>query len=263
MFDDPRALFDIAGKSAIVIGATGSLGQIASRALAGAGANVAICGSREDALSDLRDELAAAPGCIVPIARRPDSESASDAIVKETIEAFGGVDILVVASGVNEVAPAVDMQPARFEAVLDANVTSTWLAVRSAGRAMIERGRGGKIILTSSARGKLGHPAGYTAYCASKAAVDGLVRSFGCEWGRYGITVNGLAPTVFRSPLTSWMFTDEPAAQATRENFLSRIPLGRLGEPEDLAGPIVFLSAPASDFLTGHVVYPDGGYTAG
>lgn len=150
MFDDPRALFDIAGKSAIVIGATGSLGQIASRALAGAGANVAICGSREDALSDLRDELAAAPGCIVPIARRPDSESASDAIVKETIEAFGGVDILVVASGVNEVAPAVDMQPARFEAVLDANVTSTWLAVRSAGRAMIERGRGGKIILTSS-----------------------------------------------------------------------------------------------------------------
>lgn len=259
MFDDPRALFDIAGKSAIVIGATGSLGQIASRALAGAGANVAICGSREDALSDLRDELAAAPGRIVPIARRPDSESASDAIVKETIEAFGGVDILVVASGVNEVAPAVDMQPARFEAVLDANVTSTWLAVRSAGRAMIERGRGGKIILTSSARGKLGHPAGYTAYCASKAAVDGLVRSFGCEWGRYGITVNGLAPTVFRSPLTSWMFTDEPAAQAARENFLSRIPLGRLGEPEDLAGPILFLSAPASDFLTGHVVYPDGG----
>lgn len=263
MLDDPRALFDIEGKSAIVIGATGSLGRVASHTLAGAGANVAICGSRQDALSDLSAELAAAPGRLLPIARRPDSESASDAIVNETVEAFGGVDILVVASGLNDVVPAVDMDPARFEAVLHANVTGTWMVVRAAGRAMIEQGRGGKIVLTSSARGKLGHPAGYTAYCASKAAVDGLVRSFGCEWGRHQITVNGLAPTVFRSPLTSWMFTDEPSAKSTRETFLTRIPLGRLGEPEDLAGPILFLSAPASDFLTGHVIYADGGYTAG
>ena len=121
----------------------------------------------------------------------------------------------------------------------------------------------GKIILMSSARGLLGHPAGYTAYCASKSAVDGMTKALGCELGSEGITVNAIAPTVFRSPLTAWMFEDTEEAKAVREGFLTRVPLGRLGEPEDLAGPLLFLSSKASDFYTGHIIYADGGYTAG
>lgn len=127
----------------------------------------------------------------------------------------------------------------------------------------IAQGRGGKVVLVSSARGKLGHPAGYSAYCASKAATDGLTRALGCEWGKCGITVNAIAPTVFRSPLTAWMFEDNEKARAVRDGFLARVPLGRLGEPEDLAGPLLFLVSRASDFHTGHTVHADGGYTAG
>ena len=175
----------------------------------------------------------------------------------------GGIDILVIASGMNDVAPIGDMEPERFQKVMLANVEGAWLMARSAGKQMIAQGRGGKVVFTSSARGKLGHPAGYSAYCTSKSAVDGMTKALGCEWGKYGITVNAIAPTVFRSPLTAWMFADDDKARAVRAGFLARVPLGRLGEPEDLAGPLLFLCSKASDFYTGHILYADGGYTAG
>jgi NAD(P)-dependent dehydrogenase (short-subunit alcohol dehydrogenase family) len=119
------------------------------------------------------------------------------------------------------------------------------------------------VIFVSSARGLLGHPAGYTAYCASKSAIDGITKALGCEWGSTGITVNAIGPTVFRSPLTAWMYEDNDNAAAVRKNFIARVPKGRLGEPSDLAGPLLFLASKASDFYTGHILYADGGYTAG
>ena len=136
----------------------------------------------------------------------------------------------------NKVAPINDMAPETFTSVMDANVTQSWLLARAAAGQMKAQGEGGKIVLVSSARGLLGHPAGYTAYCASKAAVDGITKALGCELGPTGITVNAIAPTVFRSPLTAWMFEDTEKARAVRAGFLSRVPKGRLGEPEDLAG---------------------------
>src|SRR6202044_13434 len=96
-----------------------------------------------------------------------------------------------------------------------------------------------------------------------KSAVDGMTKALGCEWGKDGITVKAIAPTVFRSPLTAWMFEDKDKANPVRDGFLAPVPLGRLGEPEDLAGPLLFLCSRASDFHAGHVVYADGGYTAG
>jgi NAD(P)-dependent dehydrogenase (short-subunit alcohol dehydrogenase family) len=173
------------------------------------------------------------------------------------------LDILVVASGMNKVAKIDDMEPATFDAVMDANVTQSWLIARAATVQMKTQGEGGKIVFVSSARGLLGHPAGYTAYCASKAAVDGITKALGCELGPTGITVNAIAPTVFRSPLTAWMFENTDNAKTVRDGFLARVPKGRLGEPEDLAGPLLFLSSKASDFYTGHILYADGGYTAG
>ena len=155
------------------------------------------------------------------------------------------------------------MLPAQFLDVMDVNVTQSWLMARAAGAQMLKQGDGGKVVLMSSARGLLGHPAGYTAYCASKSAIDGITKALGCEWGASGITVNAIAPTVFRSPLTAWMFEENEKADTVRKGFLARVPKGRLGEPEDLAGPLLFLASRASDFYTGHILYADGGYTAG
>ena len=107
------------------------------------------------------------------------------------------------------------MAPEAFLDVMDANVTQSWLMARAAGKQMLAQGDGGKIVLMSSARGLLGHPAGYTAYCASKSAIDGITKALGCEWGTTGITVNAIAPTVFRSPLTAWMFERQRARQPT------------------------------------------------
>jgi NAD(P)-dependent dehydrogenase (short-subunit alcohol dehydrogenase family) len=260
---NPALLFDIRGKVAIVTGASGAFGALAARILAGAGAKVALVAGNAAALAETADACKALGGETHSINARPSDEAACEAIIAETVSHFGRVDILVVASGKNDVAKIVDMAPARFLDVMDANVTQSWLMARSAGKRMLEQGEGGKIVLMSSARGLLGHPAGYTAYCASKAAVDGMTKALGCEWGPTGITVNAIAPTVFRSPLTAWMFEDTERAREVRTGFLARVPKGRLGEPDDLAGPLLFLASKASDFYTGHILYADGGYTAG
>jgi NAD(P)-dependent dehydrogenase (short-subunit alcohol dehydrogenase family) len=260
---NPHSLFDIKGKTAIVTGASGAFGALSAKVLAGAGANVVVVAGR----ADERKTVAAACENLntrtASVALRPSSEANCDKIVATAVEAFGRVDILVVASGQNKISKIVDQTPADFLDVMDANVTQSWLMARAAGKQMLKQGQGGKIILMSSARGLLGHPAGYSAYCASKSAVDGITKALGCEWGATGITVNAIGPTVFRSPLTEWMFGDDERAKTVRAAFLSRVPKGRLGEPSDLAGPLLFLASKASDFYTGHILYADGGYTAG
>jgi NAD(P)-dependent dehydrogenase (short-subunit alcohol dehydrogenase family) len=260
---NPASLFDVRGKAAIVTGATGAFGAIAAKTLAAAGANVVITANNAEGLKKIAAECAALGGKAEIVAKRPSSEANCDAIVMTAVEKFGGVDILVVASGQNKVSKIVDQKPQDFLDVMDANVTQSWLMARAAARQMLKQGRGGKIILMSSARGLLGHPAGYTAYCASKSAVDGITKALGCELGATGITVNALGPTVFRSPLTAWMYEDNDNATAVRKGFITRVPKGRLGEPSDLAGPLLFLASKASDFYTGHILYADGGYTAG
>ena len=261
---DPLSLFSVKGKTAIVTGATGAFGALAAKVL---------CRRRRQC-RDLRQQRrrpeegrgrmrGARRRKVHIVAKRPNSEENCATIVNAAVDRFGSVDILVVASGQNKVSKIVDQKADDFLDVMDANVTQSWLMARAAGRQMLKQGKGGKIILMSSARGLLGHPAGYTAYCASKSAIDGITKALGCEWGGAGITVNALGPTVFRSPLTEWMFADDERGKTMRAGFLTRVPKGRLGEPEDLAGPLLFLASKASDFYTGHILYADGGYTAG
>ena len=260
---DPLSLFSVRGKVAVITGASGAFGALAAKVLAGAGARIAVVAGEAEALAETARECRDLGAEVLEIKGRPDSEAACAGIVDQTVEKFGRVDILVVASGKNDVSKITEMAPERFLDVMDANVTQSWLMARAITAQMLKQGEGGKIVLMSSARGLLGHPAGYTAYCASKAAVDGITRALGCELGPTGITVNAIAPTVFRSPLTAWMFEDTENAQNVRKGFLARVPKGRLGEPSDLAGPLLFLASAASDFYTGHILYADGGYTAG
>src|SRR5436190_5032789 len=262
-YSNPHSLFDVKNKSAIVTGASGAFGVVAAKVLAGAGAKLTLVAGSKNALAQTARQCRELGADVEEINTRPSSEQACESIVRSAVGRFGRVDILVVASGKNDVAKIVDMAPERFLDVMDANVTQSWLMARAAGAQMIKQGGGGKVILMSSARGLLGHPAGYSAYCASKSAVDGITKALGCEWGETGITVNALGPTVFRSPLTQWMFEDNERATAVRKGFLTRVPKGRLGEPSDLAGRLLFLASKASDFYTGHILYADGGYTAG
>jgi NAD(P)-dependent dehydrogenase (short-subunit alcohol dehydrogenase family) len=256
-------LFDLGGRSALITGATGALGGVAARALAAAGARLTLAAGGGDALEALGAELRAAGADVELVVRRPDSEDDADAMVDAAVRAHGRLDVLLTAAGLNRTAPTVEMDPADWQAVMDGNVRGSWLAARAAGRRMLEQGDGGRIVLVSSTRGRLGHPAGYSAYCPSKAAIDGLTKALACEWGAHGITVNAIAPTVFRSELTAWMYADDGPGRAVREGMLARIPLGRLGEPGDFVGQLAFLLSPASAFVTGQVLYVDGGYTAG
>src|SRR5947208_8803715 len=259
---NPLSLFDMRGKAAIATGATGAFGALAAKVVAAAGANVVLCANNAAELKKVAAECEQLGGKAESVAKRPSSEANCDASVAGAVSRFGRIDILVVASGQNKVSKIVDQKPEDFLDVMDANVTQSWLIARAAGRQMLKQGQGGKVILMSSARGLLGHPAGYTAYCASKSAVDGITKALGCEWGDTGITVNALGPTVFRSPLTQWMFEDSERSREVRKGFLTRVPKGRLGEPSDRAGPVVSLASKASDFYTGHILYADGGYTA-
>ncbi len=265
---NPLSMFEVAGQTALITGASGAFGMVAARILAGAGCKLVLAAGNQAALDGIAQECRALGADVTAVNARPSDEAACDAMIAAAVQAYGGLDILVVASGMNKVALINDMAPETFTDVMDANVTQSWLLARAAAgqmKAQVAAGThtGGKIVLVSSARGLLGHPAGYTAYCASKAATDGMVKALGCELGPTGITVNAIAPTVFRSPLTAWMFEDNEKANAVRAGFLARVPKGRLGEPEDLAGPLLFLASKASDFYTGHILYADGGYTAG
>lgn len=255
---DLNKVFDISGKTALITGATGGFGHIACKTMAAAGARVMVTGRSEEKLKILVADLKSAGAQAAYSAGSPDDYNAVQEVVRNTVETFGGIDILITAAGVNKFGNIVEQSIEDWETVMNANYKGTYHFCKETGKVMIEQGRGGKVIIVSSARGNLGM-AGYTAYSSSKAAVNLLTKSLGCEWGPHKINVNALAPTVFRTALTQWMFDDKEFYK----NFLRRIPIGRLGEPADFVGILLLLASPASDFITGAILDIDGGYAAG
>jgi len=251
-------LFDIENKVALITGATGGFGRAAAMGLAKAGAKVMLTGRSSDKLWPVAEEINKTGTTVSYAPGSPVDYEDVKRVVNATVDAFGGIDILITAAGMNKPKAIIDQPPREWQDIMDVNVKGAWLFCKEAGKVMIEQKRGGKVILISSTRGMLGM-ANYTAYSPSKAAINLMAKSLACEWGTHKINVNAIAPTVFRTDLTQWMFDD----QAFYKNFLRRIPLERLGEPEDFIGTVIFLSSKASDFMTGSVVYVDGGYTAG
>jgi len=208
-------LFGLAGKSALITGATGSLGSIAAKALAAQGAKVTLAGSSLAKLEELVAEIKAAGGEARAIALRPDSEANVAKLIDDTCAAQGGLDILYVASGINKPGGATVQTLDEFDAVLDANVRQTFLVCKAAALKMKELGNGGKIIVTSSVRG-LVSTNNSIAYTTSKAATDMLVKSLCNEFGQFGICVNAIAPacSARRSPAGSMRIPSAPTWSA-------------------------------------------------
>jgi NAD(P)-dependent dehydrogenase (short-subunit alcohol dehydrogenase family) len=259
---DPLSVFDVSGQVVVITGASGALGRVVGIALGALGARLVLASGSADGLESVAAEVRAVGGEAVTLVRRPDALEDAEAILGAGIDAFGHVDSAFVASGYNKPAPIVDMAYGDWQDVMDANVRGPWLVAKALGTHLIGRGSRGRLVLVSSVRGRHGNAAGYTAYCTSKGATDALTRVLATEWGKHGINVNAIAPAVFRSALTAWIFADTAAGAESRGRNHARIPLGRLGEPEDFVGIALYLLSPASDFVTGQVIYVDGGFTA-
>ena len=257
MADFPR--FDLAGQTALVTGAARGLGRAISLALANAGANV-VLGLRDPASGshgDLVEEIGAMGHGVEAVACDIRDLGQVRAAVDRAVADFGRLDILVNNAGLGPENPAEDVTEADFDLTFDINVKGTYFASQAAGRVMIRQGYG-RIVSLSSQAGFVALPP-ESVYCMSKAAVAHMTKCLAVEWGRYGITVNAVAPTFIRTPGTADALVD-PAFEA---EVIERIAgLHRIGEPMDVAGGVVFLASPAASLVTGVTLMIDGGWTA-
>lgn len=248
-------LFSIKDKVAIVTGATGALGHAIALGYGHAGAKVMCTARNEEKLKELVVDMQKAGITAAYCAGDPASEEDVVRIVAETVSLFGEVNILCTCHGYSKPKSILEQDTADWQAMMDANVKGVYLCAKYVGKQMVAQGKGGKMVITSSARSKRGMK-GYTGYSTSKGAVDLLAQSLACDFGEFGINVNTFNPTVFRSELTEWMFQNDQVYQ----NFLKRIPIGRLGEPADFVGASIFLASDASNFITAANMPVDGGY---
>jgi gluconate 5-dehydrogenase len=253
-----RRLFDLKGKTAIVTGGGGSLGKAMGIGLAAYGANVVVTGRTQKTLDESVKAIEAAGGACAAIVGDTLVEEECVKIVDETVKKFGRADILVTAAGIARRFPAEEFPIEKFNEVIDTNVKGLFFICKAAGNQMIKQGRG-KIINVSSVRANNGHPLGYAAYSSSKGAVNALTRQLSTEWAKFSINVNCIAPTVVVTPLTKEVFDDPEKSKI----FTDRIPFGRAAVAEELIGTTVYLASDASDFITGQVIYVDGGCVAG
>jgi NAD(P)-dependent dehydrogenase (short-subunit alcohol dehydrogenase family) len=260
---NPLSLFDVRDKVVIITGASGAFGHACAIALGALGAKLLLASGSAEELNAVVEDVTSVGGKVESVVRRPDTLEDAEAILKAALDYYGRADGLVVASGTNKAGFIEKQSYEEWQRVMDANVRGPWLMAKAVGSYWIKEDIKGKVVLMSSTRGRHGNFSGYTAYCSSKGATDALTRVLATEWAKYGTTVNAIAPTTFRSKLTEWMWEDSDVGKATRTRTLSRIPLGRLGEAEDLVGMAIYLLSPASDFCTGQVMYIDGGFTAG
>jgi NAD(P)-dependent dehydrogenase (short-subunit alcohol dehydrogenase family) len=258
---DELRRFRLDGRVAVVAGGSGGIGLRAGAALAAVGAKVAIIGRAPERLADAQRAVEEAGSEALPIAGDMNSKADAERAVAETVERFGRLDILVnsVGGGAGSALySAEDYPESEWDRIVDLNLRTTLLPSQAAVHAMVKAGNGGRILNLSSVRGQLGINAGYSAYVAAKGALNALTRQHATEWARHGITVNAIAPTFVRTAQTASLLADE----AFYERLVARIPLGRIADPDDLVGAILFFCSDASAFVTGQVLTLDGGLTA-
>ena len=248
-------LFDLHGKRALVTGASSGIGRKVAEAYLQAGAQVAIAARHSEALENVAAELASAGSRVLPVCcdvTQPDQVSR---MLDQITEELGGVDIAVCNAGIITVNPVLDMSVEEFQGIQNTNVTGVFLTAQAAARQMVRQGHGGVIITTASMSGHIINvPQQVGHYCASKAAVIHLTKAMAVELAPHQIRVNSVSPGYIRTelvePLTEYHAQWEP-----------KIPLGRMGRPEELTGLYLYLASEASSYMTGSDLVIDGGYT--
>jgi sorbose reductase len=248
-------LFDLHGRTALVTGASSGIGKKVAEAYLQAGAQVAIAARHFEVLEKVAAELASTGATVMPIGcdvTQPDQVSR---MVDQVTAELGGIDIAVCNAGVINLKAMLEMAPEEFQAMQDTNVTGVFLTAQAAARAMVSQGRGGAIINTASMSGHIINvPQQAGHYCTSKAAVIQLTKALAVELAPHNIRVNSVSPGYILTELV------EPMAEYHRL-WEPKIPLGRIGRPEELTGLYLYLASEASSYMTGSDVVIDGGYT--
>lgn len=249
--------FDLTGKVAVVTGGSRGIGFAISACLAGAGAKIVIANRKLPPAEEAVRRIQSDGGAAFAISTDVTQPESVKALIGQVIERFGAIDILVNNAGrAVAVKSIVDHTLDEWDRVMNTNVRSCFLCCRAAGPQMLKQGKG-KVINIASTAGVCGMPH-QISYIVSKAGVLGFTRALATEWAPYKINVNAIAPSYTETDLTRGLLQDENSVK----EILARTPIGRIAKPEDIIGAALYLASPASDYVTGHTLFVDGGWTA-
>ncbi|MGA2761781.1 MAG: SDR family NAD(P)-dependent oxidoreductase [Spirochaetia bacterium] len=243
------------GKVGIITGGAGGLGREICLAFAREGVKTVVADMNGEAAAKLAREIEGEKGAAVSFALDVTSSRGVKDLCDFVVKRYGGIDILVNSAGITDRQPALEFPEDSFDRIIAVNLKGTFLCCQGVGRVMAEKKKG-KIINMSSIGGTIGLR-NTVAYCASKGGVVQITRALAVDWAQYNITVNAIAPALNNTPIARQVFQDKK----TLDWFLSKIPLGRLCEPTEVASAAVFLASNAADFITGHILAVDGGWT--
>ncbi|MBI5033706.1 MAG: glucose 1-dehydrogenase [Chloroflexi bacterium] len=251
--------FRVDDQIAIVTGSGSGMGRAFANALAGAGADVVITElpGREALAAETAAMVQAQGRRTLTLTLDVTQVASINSMVEQVVAQWGRIDILINNAGMNIRKWAVDVTEQDWDTVLDTDLRGVFFCAQLVGKHMIQRGKGGRIINTASQIGLVGYTE-RIAYCAAKAGVINLTRVLAIEWAQHQITVNAIAPTFVNTPLVAALLQSDQV----RQEVISRIPLGRLAEPEDIVGAVLYLASPAAAMVTGHTLVIDGGWTA-
>lgn len=253
-----KLYFDLSGKVVIVTGGSQGIGLTLAKTLAKAGAQIVIVNRRPSEGEAAAKGIREAGGSAISIPADVSKKKSVEEMVEKTLERYGRIDALVNCAGVIVRKSAIETTERDWDWTMDINLKGLFLCCQAIGKQMIQQKRG-KIINISSVAASFGLM-NRAPYCASKAGVAQLTRALALEWAKYGICINAIGPGIIRTSLSDAYIKSD---QERCEKMIQKIPLGRFGKPEDLAGITLFLASDASDYLTGQTLYVDGGYTVG